>query len=563
MALDGIAMHALCEELSTTLCGGKLQKVYQPEKDELVFHIYANKTNYKLFIGASGSNPRMHVIEEDLENPATPHAFCMLLRKHIQGGKISEIKQLEYERLIEIYFENLDELGFSVNKKLVIEIMGRHSNAVLVDIKTGKILDAMKRISLDTSRVRQLLPGLEYVYPPAQDKLPIDKISSEDILKALENEKSYAKALSKTMQGIGPMYAESLCYGLSSDNEVIERLRKLKDDLTSKNFSYCVYMDNESSAKDFYMLPMAKLEKEFKKKEFDSFSKCINYYYKHQSHDKKLRQKSDALTSEISHMLEKMQLKIEKLKKDIEEAKNSEHLRLYGELLTANLHMAKSGDTEIKVISYYDGSEVTIPLDARFSPSKNAQNYYKKYGKSKTAIKEKGLQLEETKKDIDYLESVLLYASDAETEDEIGDLRDELFENGYIKKRPVIKLRRRSKPEPISYVLPSGMNVVVGKNNKENDYLTTKLAKHGDLWLHTKDIPGSHVILKTAGKEPKEADILGAASIAAFHSKAKNSENVPVDYVPIKLVKKPAGAKAGMVIFTGNRTVYVSPMLPT
>ncbi|MBF0980962.1 MAG: fibronectin/fibrinogen-binding protein [Clostridiales bacterium] len=562
MALDGIALNALEKELNTALCGGRLQKVYQPEKDELVFHIHANQSNYKLFIAASSSNPRLHLIDDSLENPKAPHAFCMLLRKHIQGGKIYAIKQLGFERIIEIYFENLDELGFSVNKKLVIEIMGRHSNAILVDLSTNKILDAMKRISFDTSRVRQLLPGIEYVYPPSQDKISIYDIDDEFIMSRLNSSTDFAKTLLSTIQGLGPMYAASLCENTSDATSLINKLSHLKKEIQERAFKPVVYINAENICEDFYVFPMDNLEKTCTAKHFCSISDALDFHFKNNIAGSTLKQKSHALTTDISNLIKKMNVKSEKMKLELQSAQDSEHLRLYGELLTANLHLDKSGLKSIELTNYYDGTTVQIPLDVRFSLSKNAQLYYKKYGKAKTAVKEISHQLAEVESDIKYLESVLVFAGNADSQEEIDALKYELFENGYIKKRPSIYIERSKKPTPLSYTLPSGLKVFVGKNNKENDYLTTKFAERSDIWLHTKDIPGSHVILKCNGSSPAETDILAAASIAAFHSKAKESENVPVDYVPAKLVKKPAKAKAGMVIFTGNRTVYVNPKIP-
>lgn len=565
MALDGIALKALCRELKNQLCGGKLQKVYQPKKDELVFHIHSNKENYKLFITASSSNPRLHLIDESVENPAVPHVFCMLLRKHIQGGRIYDISQKEYERIVEISFENVDELGFSVNKKLVIELMGRHSNVSLVDMASNKILDSMKRISFDTSRVRQLLPGLEFTYPPAQDKKLLPKVLEDkaffDNTDTVEKP-DYAKIISSNIQGIGPLFAKSLAKNVNSSSELFDKLYKLLADIESNNIRPCVYLNEDKSAKDFYVIPMDDLEEQFENLSFNSISDAMVYYYEHHIQTQKMNQKSNALVADLNALSKKIHLKIERLEKDINEAKNSEHLRLYGELLTANLHLVKHGDSKVELLNYYTGENIEVPIDPKFSPNKNAQLYYKKYGKARTAIKEKSHQLEEAQNDLDYIESVLLFANQAVTEDAIADIKDELFEQGYIKKRPTFRIKTFKKPEPLTYTLASGSKVFVGKNNKENDYLTTKFAKNRDIWLHTKDIPGSHVILKVNEKEASEKDIFAAASIAAFHSKAQNSENVPVDYVAVKYVKKPSGAKAGMVIFTNNKTLYVSPKLP-
>lgn len=577
MAFDGIAVHAITQELNKKLFGGKLEKVYQPENDELVFHIHSKEGNFKLYLSCNSSNARINLITESVPNPPAPMTFCMLLRKHIQGGRIIGILQKECERIVEIPFETINELGFNVSKKLIIEIMGKHSNIILVDMESNKIIDSIKRISIDVNRIRQILPGKIYEYPPTQDKIPFNKITLEEIEKVcICTPNKLSKALLNGIQGISPIMAEQLTHGLEISSEipytveeakqtaqiVYQNLCKLLHSLELENSSPRVYIDNNGAPIDFHAVPILSLEGIYEAKNFTGVSSAVEFFYSHRASSNRIKQKSIDLEKAIKNNLDKLYLKKQRLSEDLLKAENSEDYRLFGELLTANLHLFNTGDSQVTVLNYYDGKDITIPLDKKITPSKNAQNYFKKYGKSKTAIKEKAIQLEDANEDIAYLESISVFIENAETIDEIEEIRNELVEAGYLKKRKVYGKPVKSKPAPHSYATSDGFRILVGRNNKENDHLTFKIASSKDVWFHTKDIPGSHVILFTEGRDLTEASIFEAAAIAAFHSKGKESENVPVDYVQVKYVKKPAGAKPGMVIFTNNRTVYVNPALP-
>lgn len=574
MAFDGIAVHAVTQELNKKLSGGKLEKVYQPENDELIFHIHSKEGNFKLFLSCNSSNARINLITESVPNPPSPMTFCMLLRKHIQGGRITSIIQKECERIVEIPFETVNELGFNVSKKLIIEIMGKHSNIILVDVESNKIIDSIKRISIDVNRIRQILPGKIYEYPPAQDKIPFNKITLEEIEKiCICTPSKLSKTLLNGIQGISPIMAEQLTNGLEISSEipydieeakqtaqvVYQNLCKLLCALKLENLSPRVYLDNNGTPIDFHAVPILSLEGIYETKEFPGISSAVEFFYSHRASSNRIRQKSTDLEKAVKNNLDKLYLKKQRLSEDLLKAENSEDYRLFGELLTANLHLYNTGDSQVTVLNYYDGKEITIPLDKKIAPSKNAQNYFKKYGKSKTAIKEKTVQLEEANEDIDYLESISVFIENSETIDGIEEIRSELVEAGYLKKRKVYGKPLKSKPAPHPYTTSDGFRILVGRNNKENDHLTFKVASSKDVWFHTKDIPGSHVILFTEGRELTETSIFETAAIAAYHSKGKESENVPVDYVQVKYVKKPAGAKPGMVIFTNNRTVYVNP----
>ncbi len=563
MAFDGIVTRAMIRELNEKILYGKIEKVYQPEADELVFHIHTKNGNLKLLASAGSAHARLGFITENPVNPPAPLAFCMLLRKHLQGGRITKISQKDSERIIEISLETLNELGFTMSKKLIFEIMGKHSNITLVDIASGKIIDSIKRVSFDVNRVRQILPGMIYEYPPEQDKIPFSEITA-DKLEALPAD---GKSILRAAGGISPAFAEELA--LRGGKARSEYLASVLEAIDTGNFGESggarVYVDGNGVPVDFYAFPLSQLEESCAVLTFDSLSQAMEFYFGKKASSNQGRQKSHDLIKSVNAQLDKMYLKKKRLSEDLLRAENSEDLRLFGELLTANLHLVAPGAKSVEVTNYYDGSKVSIPLDVKLSPSKNAQRYFKKYGKAKTAIKEKQIQLAENDEEIKYLESVLSFLENTEDVAEIESLRAELVETGYVRRRKQAGgfKEKKYKPAPYRYTLSNGIGVLVGRNNKENDYLTFKLAGNKDLWLHTKDIPGSHVIVESSGAELDEASIWEAAAIAAYHSKARTSENVPVDYVPIKFVKKPSGAKPGMVIFTNNRTVYVTPKLPT
>ena len=392
MAFDGIITCAMVKELQDTIMLGKIEKVYQPESDELVFHIHTKQGNKKLYASINSAHSCLHFIEENPINPPAPLAFCMLLRKHLVGGRIVEVSQKDAERIIEISLETLNELGFTVSKKLIFEIMGKHSNIILVDMTTGRIIDSIKRISIDVNRVRQVLPGKEYVYPPAQDKISFKEISDEALLEMAANPK---EILSK-VGGISPAVASEL----SINDDRVSWLSAQRSSIASGTFIPHIYADEKGVPQEFHIASLSQYEESTQRIDFETLSQCLSYYFDHKQSSNRARQKSHDLVKSVSSLLDKLYLKKQRLSEDLLKAENSENLRLYGELLTANMHLAKPGDAAVEVMNYYDGSTVKIPLDPRHSPSKNAQQYFKRYGKSKTAIKEKQVQLCETDADI-------------------------------------------------------------------------------------------------------------------------------------------------------------------
>lgn len=562
MSFDGMATLAAVKEFKDKLVLGKIEKIYQPQPEQLVFIIHTKAGKQKLFISASGNHSAMYLIENTPENPPAPPVFCMVLRKHLSAARITDIIQHENDRIVEILLETVNELGFSVNKKLTVEIMGKHSNVFLIDVATDKIIDSIKHVSIDVNRARQVLPGKAYQYPPSQEKTPFVEITQQDIGQFLAGQLQPERSLLSNIQGISPALAQSIASGQDAKS-CYETLQSMIYAATSGSISPVVYVDENGRPVDFHIMPLSVYENSYRALPFDTLSQAADYYFSNRESSNTIKQKASDLLRIVKTHLDKLQLKMQRLGEDLHKAENAEQYRLYGELLTANLHIAKAGASSVTVISYYDGNPLEIPLDPKLSPAKNAQHYYKKYGKLKTAVKEKKLQISETTREIEYLNSVMSYLEKAGSIEEIELLRRELTEAGFIRyKKTRQEKNKTARPKPYTYRLPSEKTVLVGRNNNENDWLTLKKAAASDIWFHTKDIPGSHAILVLNGQEPTEEELFAAAAIAAYHSKGADSENVPVDYTKVRYVKKPSGAKPGMVIFTHNRTLYVNPKLP-
>lgn len=559
MAYDGLITYGISLELERRLVPGKIEKVYQPAADALVLQIHGPEGNLRLFVSCGSETARVAVTDLKYRNPDVPPNFCMLLRKHIQSGRITGIRQYGSERIIEFDIESLSELGFAVNKRLIVEIMGKHSNIVLTDAETGRIIDCIKHISIDVNRYRQLLPGIIYRYPPAQDKRPFKEVT-EDMLLTRD-----AKLIMGRVAGISPALAREMAGSSDPAARLAEAVKALEAGKGTAESAPRVYMDGDTP-REFHITELSEYAG-LDVLTFPTISECVEFFYQNRAASNTIRMKAQPLLRSIRTQLDKALLKKQRIGEDILRAEDSDKYRLYGELLTANLHLVRPGARSVTVTSYYDGSSVTIPLDEKFAASKNAQNYYKKYAKARTALKEKSGQLRETEDDIRYLESVLQSAESADTEEALDAIREELIETGYMRNRSRGNQRKKkaARPQPLKYTLSDGSTLLVGRNNIENDYISTKASDRGDLWFHTKDIPGSHCVLimeKRSVEDLPERIIYEAAQAAAWHSKGRSSENVPVDFTLIKYVKKPSGAKPGMVIFTHNTTVYVTPKLP-
>ncbi|AFS78699.1 fibronectin-binding protein FbpA [Gottschalkia acidurici 9a] len=580
MALDGIVLKNICAELKSTLIEGKIDKVHQPENDEIFLSIRSKGQNIKLLISASSNNPRIYITDFSKQNPSNPPMFCMLLRKHLQGGKIVDIEQVSLERIIKISIQSLSELGDLTIKELIVEIMGKHSNIILVDRDSGKIIDSIKRIPLSVSSIRQVLPGLNYSLPPSQNKLyPIDITKQEffNLIDSSSNNPAVYKFLYSNFIGLSPLVAKEICFLSNIDDNVkLDFLSNEDKENLFNNFNsiYNLVKNNKynpviiKDKSDYEVIEFSSLNLmqfgDLPKNYFDSVSKLLDYFYLTRDKIDRIKQKSNDLRKSISIKLERALNKLSKQKQELLDAEKREKFKIYGELLTANIYRLEKGLEEVELENFYseDLEPVKIRLDKNRTPSQNAQRYYKKYNKLKNAHEVVSEQLLKTKEEVNYLENILL-ALDTSTEvEELDEIREELVSEGYIRKSSSkVKKSNKDASSPHHYISKDGFNIYVGKNNKQNDYLTLKFASKEDIWLHTKDIPGSHVIIKSEGKDIPEDTLLEAALLAGFYSKGKMSSNVPIDYAERKHVRKPSGAKPGMVIYDTNNTVYITPSI--
>lgn len=559
MSFDGVFTYAVVNELQQALEGGRITKIHQPAVYELVLQIRSHGRNYKLLLSAHPSYARVHLTNETYDNPAEPPMFCMLLRKHLEGSIIEAIRQVGFDRIVIIETKGRDEIGDIHTKQLIAEIMGRHSNIILVDKETNTIIDSIKHLSPSVNRYRTVLPGHEYIAPPSHGKINPLEATEETVVKKIDfHAGKLADQLVATFSGISPLFAKEAVFraGLANRATLPKSFVSLMDEVRAHRFAPAMYTNGEKEW--FYVLPLAHLQAEAKP--FATPSELLDRFYFGKAERDRVKQQAHDLERFIVNEKAKNEKKLVKLQQTLEEAKQAEQYRLYGELLTANLYAVERGMKEIEVVNYYDenGATITIPLDPQKSPSENAQNYFQKYQKAKNSLNIVQEQIERTNEEIAYFDTLLQQLETAAPKD-VEEIREELIEQGYLRARAT-KQSKKQKQRAIElerYIASDGTEILVGKNNKQNDYLTNKLARKDEIWLHTKDIPGSHVVIRS--KNPSEQTILEAANLAAYFSKARQSSSVPVDYTRIRYVKKPSGAKPGFVIYENQQTVYVTP----
>jgi predicted ribosome quality control (RQC) complex YloA/Tae2 family protein len=560
MSFDGFMTRAMTHELETLLTSGRISKIYQPYKTELVFTIRAKGKNHHLLLSANANFARIHITKEKYDNPSTPPMFCMLLRKHLEGSIIEKIEQLDMERVIIFHIKNKDELGDETFKKLYVEIMGRHSNISLVDKKTGVILDSIKHISPAQSSYRTVMPGQVYKLPPEQHKANPFELDDDGLLKLIDfNAGKIDRQLVGQVAGLSPQLASEITFQTGSFvnrntlppaySVIINRLRE---------HNYQPEMLITSDGKElFSIIPLEHLKGE--RKAFQSVSELLDRFYYGKAERDRVKQQAHDLERFLKNEWQKNKKKIKKLEQTLHQAERAKEYQKLGELLTANLHMVKRGDTQVEVIDYYDeeGGTALIKLDPQKSPSDNAQAYFKKYNKAKNSVAVVEEQILKAKEEVQYFDQLIQQMESAAPKD-IEEIREELMEEGYIRRRvKQHKKKKDTKPQLEQYISTSGVEFFVGKNNKQNDYVTNKFARQDEIWLHTKDIPGSHVVIRST--DPDDNTLLEAATVAAFYSKAKQSSSVPVDYTKIRHVKKPNGAKPGYVIYDNQTTIFVTP----
>ena len=579
MALDGMMLHHVINELKTTALGARVYQIYQPNKDEIIFMLRTQQGNKRLLISTRANSPRVHFTEYSVENPKTPPMLCMLMRKRLGGGKLTDIRQTGLDRVMSMDFDCVNELGDKVVITVVVEIMGKYSNVILVD-ENGVIIDALKRVDLTMSSQRLVLPNIKYQYPPRQDKLNILLTPAEKTVERLESfpgEKALNKAILGSVEGISPLICRALEYralggraGTNRDMSEAERLnlinelKKLSDEvLTSAGTPLMLYRNGDVRPFETSFTEISQYGTAASSKRLESFSELLDKYYIERDSADRMRVKAADLSRVLTNLVHRTTNKINIQRRELEQCADREQLRIRGDLIQANLYRIEKGSESVKVENYYDENctEIEIKLNPALTPAQNAQKYYKDYNKAKNAAKILAVQIEKAEQELIYFDSLKDELSRVTSEKELSQIRLEFEEQGYIK-RPRSANKKTAKLAPLEYITSDGLRVLVGRNNRQNDELTLKTANNRDLWFHTKDIPGSHTILVTEGSEAPDSSILEAARIAAYHSKAKDSTNVPVDFTLVKHVSKPNGSKPGMVIFTNNRTLYVDPSLP-
>lgn len=575
MALDGLVLHAIVHELQMYV-GGRINKIHQPSENDVVLQIRTQRQNVKLLLSANPTYPRVQTTEQVTMNPMDAPMFCMLLRKYCEGGVIEVVEQIGMERVIRFQIRHRDELGDISLKHIIVEIMGRHSNIILLDPATGTILDGIHHVTPAISSYRVVMPGSQYVTPPEQDKhnpLDVDAGTFQEALAHTQLQKEDAEdapplkleqQLVAAFSGLSPLIAKEIVYRSSQQGKgevdqtsLWQSFDAIMTAIREHRYEPVIVEQEKTGKLFFAMTPLTHIAGQ--SKSYSTPSACLEQFYGDKAERDTVKQRVSDLLRFLQNEVNKNVKKLEKLQDTVEDSKDADKFRILGELLTASLHTIKKGDKQVQVINYYDEDQatITVSLDPLLGPAENAQRYFKKYTKLKnsTAIVEE--QIAQTHQEITYLKTLLQQLSVASLPD-IEEIRDELMEQGYVRDRnkKQRKKKKKDKPALACYESTEGVPIYVGKNNTQNEYLTNRLASSTDTWLHTKDIPGSHVVIRG---EFTDTTLLEAAQLAAYFSQAKTSSQVPVDYTIIKHVHKPSGAKPGFVIYVNQKTIYVTP----
>ena len=564
MPLDALCLTAVAAELRRSLVGGKIDKLYQPARDQLLLYIRGQGENVRLLLSAAPGHPRAHLTTLSRENPGTPPMFCMLLRKHLLGGRILSLDQPPMERILDFKLETIDELGDRVERHLILEAMGRSANLILLD-GAGRIIDCIRRVEGDlASGRRQVLPGLFYRPPEPPDKRNPLALDGSALRQALSNPtgREADSLLLDTFTGLSPLVARELAFRAGDSGEQLaQELEKLLDAVRREDFTPCVLV-RDGKPVDFSFRPILQYGPETELQERESFSALLDSFYEEREQSERVRQRGQDLVQAVKRACDRTRRKLVNQEKELAATLDRERKRELGDILTSNLHAMEKGMKLLRTMDYYDPAcrEVDIPLDPLLTPQQNAAKYYKEYNKAKTAQDVLTVQLEKGRAELAYLESVLENLRLAEGERDLQEIRQELTETGYLRRQS--KAKERSKKvsgKPMEFRSTAGLRISVGKNNNQNDLLTTKMAYKSDIWLHTQKIHGSHVILWLEGGEADLQSLTEAAQLAAWFSQGREGSRVPVDYTPVKYVKKPAGARPGMVVYTTYQTALVDP----
>lgn len=572
MALDAVCLRAVIEELRPQLLDLRVDKVQQPSRDQVILLLRGSR---RLLLNAGAGSPRIHFTELLRDNPAEPPMFCMLLRKYLVGGRVESLTQPGMERSAELTLRVTDEFGRESRRTLVLEAIGRRSNLILLD-EERRIIDCLRRVDSEMSPERQVLPGLFYELPPTHEKRPFTEGDEADFraaLAAANPERPADAFLLDTYFGLSPLVARELVFQAAGDSgkrvyELTEAqetalwqaVLSLRQRVEDGDFQpICLYRDGKPA--EFSYLPIRQYGDLMENREMESFSALMDVFYESREREERTRQRGQDLIRSVTSARDRCRRKLAQQRQEYAKCQDRDQLRISGELITANLYRMERGQTKLTAENYYDPDcrEITIPLDPLLTPQQNAAKYYKRYTKARTAEKYLTEQMALAERDEAYLESVLEELRQAETEQDFLDIRAELRENGFLKRSGKEKKELKRATKPREFRTSGGWRVLVGRNNRQNDQLTTKTADYRDLWLHTQKIHGSHVILCCQGQAVPEEDLLQAARLAAYFSQAKDSANVPVDCAAVRYVKKPAGARPGMVTYTNARTLYVTP----
>lgn len=575
MALDGALLSQIRFEIEKTSLGVRVEKIYQPSREEIALVLRAKGDGGRLLISAGANTPRIHFTKMSLENPKAPPMFCMLLRKHLNSAKLIEVKQIGMDRTLHLIFDTINELGDHVPITIAVEIMGRHSNIILIDHQ-NKIIDSIKRIDLEMSSVRPVLPGMQYTLPPEQDKINLLDTTAEQVIAALhrvERDINLSKRLMEILQGVAPILCREIAFFATKGSDKIiseltaEDLDRLKfyletliHKLLTDTGTPTMQLEKSGKPKDFTFLPIEQYGDEIRNKTYGNYSEMLDSFYGERDAVDRMRQRSNDLLKLLTNISDRITRKLASQREELKECANREQLKIYGELLSVNLFAIQKGDREAIVTNYYEESmpEIKIPLDIMLTPVQNSQKYYSEYRKADTAEKKLIELIKNGEEELRYIEAVFDLLTRARTDGELLAIRAELAEGGYVKKYAA-KNKKEEKLAPLKYLSTDGFTILCGRNNVQNDKLTLKDSRNYDIWFHTQKIPGSHTVILTEGKDVPNTTLEQAAIIAAYNSKARDSVKVPVDYTIIKYVKKPNGAKPGMVIYENFTTAIVDP----
>lgn len=561
MPLDALFLSGLTKELQMRVTGAKIDKVQQPERDMILVSLRGKGENLRILLAAGTGNARVHLTETAFENPTEPPMFCMLLRKHLVGARIAELYQPDYERILVFELDTRDELGVESRKKLIAELIGRSANLILVDSQ-GRIIDCLRRMDYGGDALRRMQPGMIYRFPPKQAKPALLDTNEEQRAALIDNADKSAPIetwLLKTFSGLSPLICRELAWRCGGDYDALpSMLTAFVESVNSDELKPFLYSDGKIP-REYSFMPLKQYGDQLCGKEMEGFSNLLDVFYSSRDRMDQQRRRAHDLTRSVKTMRDRQQRKLAGQKEELRRTDDRDNVRKMAELITANIYRIHKGDRTLSCVDYYseDGREIEIPLDPMKSPQQNAAMLFKEYNKLKSARTHLSTLITEGESRLDYLNSVLSLIESAESEKDLSDIRRELIETGFLRSQPS-KKKEKGKPQaPLRFLSSDGHEILVGRSNIQNDELTTKLARRSDYWLHTQKIHGSHVILRTEDAEPSEQCIEEAAIIAAYYSQGREGGKIPIDYTPIRYVRKPSGALPGKVIYTEYKTLMV------